>query len=182
MKIAISVCSLMIASVVFAAEPIKSGPQVGDKVPGPFEPFNVTGSNAGEECCLFCKFGNDPVVMIFAKDISDPLSALTKKIDELGVKYKKADLGSCVIFWQKGAALRPALKTLAEKQGLKEIVLATLEKGPTDYAISKDADVTVILYTGAAVKANYAFRKGELDEKAIEAIVKDVAKILPSKK
>jgi hypothetical protein len=28
------------------------------------------------------------------------------------------------------------------------------------------------------VKANYAFRKGELNEKAVEAIVKDIPKIL----
>jgi thiol-disulfide isomerase/thioredoxin len=162
-------------------EPIKSGPQVGDKVPGPFEPFNVTGDNAGEECCLFCKFGVDPSVMIFAKEISEPLSALLKKVDELNVKHKKADLGTCAIFCDKGTKLRPELKTLAAKQGYKEIILASLEEAPKGYAINKDADVTVLIYTGAAVKANYSFRKGELDAKAIEAIAKDVGKIVAEK-
>ena len=156
----------------------KSGPQPGQKVPGPFEPFNVTGVQAGEEACLFCKFGSDPTVMIFAKEISDPLSTLMKRMDDLNIKHKKADLGTCAIFCDKGTKLRADLKKLAAKQDLKEIVLATMEESPPKYTINKDADVTVIIYTGAAVKANYAFRKGELDDKAIEAIEKEVGKVL----
>jgi len=178
--LAIGVCLIAVATSS-AAEPLKSGPQVGDKVPGAFEPFNLNGTNAGEECCLFCKFGNDPSIMVFAKETSDALNSLTKKLDELNVKFKKADLGTCVIYYQKGSALREALKAQATKLGLKETILATLDEAPKKYAIDKDADVTVLVYTGAAVKANHAFRKGELDEKGIEAIVKDVGKILPNK-
>jgi hypothetical protein len=170
---------VLIAATASAAEPLKSGPQVGDKVPGPFEPFNVTGENAGEDCCLFCKFGTDPVVMIFAKEPSEALTTLIKRVDELSVKHKKQELGSAAIFCQKGTALRTSLKESAKKQGLKEIVLATMDESPKGYAISKDAEVTVILYVGAAVKANHAFRKGELDETGIEAVVKATAKILP---
>jgi hypothetical protein len=172
---------IFIATVANAAEPVKSGPQAGAKVPGPFEPFNVTGTNAGEECCLFCKFGVDPTVMVFAKDLSEPLTGLVKRLDELNVKYKKADLGTCAIFCDKGTRLRGHLKTLADKQGFKEIILATMEQPPKAYAINNDADVTVIVYVGAAVKANHAFRKGELDAKAIDAITSDVEKMMRDK-
>jgi hypothetical protein len=34
-----------------AADNLKSGPQVGDKIPGPFSPLNVTGPAAGEKAC-----------------------------------------------------------------------------------------------------------------------------------
>ena len=166
------------STLTLAAEPVKSGPQVGDKVPGPFEPFNVTGANADEECCLFCKFGNDPVVMIFAREMSEPLTALMKKVDELNAKYKKQDLGSCAIFVEKGTGLRPALKVMAAKAELKYLIVGTLDAPPDGYAIARDAEVTVLIYTGAAVKANHAFRKGELNDKAIEAIAKDVGKIV----
>ena len=44
------------------------------------------------------------------------------------------------------------------------------------------ADVTVVLYYKHNVKANYAFKKGELKDKDIEKIVKDLSKILPEKK
>ncbi len=45
-----------------------------------------------------------------------------------------------------------------------------------------DADVTVILYVNHNVKANHPFKKGELDDKAIEKILADVKLILPEKK
>jgi hypothetical protein len=172
---------ILIATVANGVEPIKSGPQVGAKVPGAFEPFNVTGTNAGEDCCLFCKFGADPTVMVFAKDMSEPLTGLIKKLDDLDVKYKKADLGSCAIFCDKGTRLRADLKILADKHGLSEIILGTMEQPPTKYSINNDADVTVIIYVGAAVKANHSFRKGELDAKAIEAITNDVEKMMESR-
>jgi hypothetical protein len=47
--------------------------------------------------------------------------------------------------------------------------------------VSKDADVTVVLYTKRTVKANYAFAKGGLNDKAIDKIVADVSKIVPAK-
>jgi hypothetical protein len=167
---------LLITAFACAAEPVKSGPQVGDKVPGPFEPFNITGANADEECCLFCKFGNDPVVMIFAREQSEPLTALLKKIDTLNGKYKKQDLNSCAIVIDKSVKVKAGLKVLAVKEEFKHIILATMDDAPKEYAVGKDADVTVLIYKGAAVKANHAFRKGELTEKAIEAIAKDVGK------
>ena len=54
--------------------------------------------------------------------------------------------------------------------------------GPEKYNFSKDADVTVVLYVDHVVKANHTFKKGELNDKAIEMIVADVSKILPEKK
>jgi hypothetical protein len=41
----------LLAGGVFAAGP-KSGPQVGDDVPGVFHPLNVTGRSAGKKACL----------------------------------------------------------------------------------------------------------------------------------
>ena len=60
---------------------MKSGPQVGELLPGPFHPLNVTGAKAGEKHCLYCEFGPAPVAMIFARTPSDKLTALIKKID-----------------------------------------------------------------------------------------------------
>jgi hypothetical protein len=35
-----------------AADDVKSGLQVGESLPGPFNPLNVTGSDAGKKRCL----------------------------------------------------------------------------------------------------------------------------------
>ena len=41
------------AAITFAGEPaLKSGPQPGQKVPGPFNPLHANGPNKGEKLCL----------------------------------------------------------------------------------------------------------------------------------
>ena len=45
------------------AADLKSGPQTGEKVPGAFHPYNVTGEDAGKAACLYCKGGDDPVAV-----------------------------------------------------------------------------------------------------------------------
>src|SRR5262249_51212052 len=79
--------------------------------------------------------------------------------------------------------LEKKLKELADKEKLKEVIL-TLDNpaGPKAYKVAKDADVTVVLYVKGGIKANYAFKKGELKDSDIEKIVADLSKILPEKK
>ena len=58
--------TVVLAAVAVAADPLVSGPQVDGKVPGAFEPYNVTGEAAGTKNCLVCQNGENPVVMICA--------------------------------------------------------------------------------------------------------------------
>ena len=60
--------AVVLVGAVAAAEPLRSGPQVDAKVPGAFEPYNVTGEAAGMKNCLVCQNGENPVVMIFAHE------------------------------------------------------------------------------------------------------------------
>jgi hypothetical protein len=46
-----SLAVALLAGSVLAAEGLKSGPQPGQSVPGPFSPLNVTGSAAGKKAC-----------------------------------------------------------------------------------------------------------------------------------
>ena len=46
-----SVALALLVGSVLAADAFKSGPQVGSKVPGPFNPLNVTGASAGQKVC-----------------------------------------------------------------------------------------------------------------------------------
>lgn len=54
--------------------------------------------------------------------------------------------------------------------------------GPKAYNVSKDADVTVVLYVDRKVKANHAFKKGELTDKDIEKFVSEVPMIVNDQK
>jgi hypothetical protein len=163
-----------------AVDPLKSGPQTGEELAGPFHPLNVTGAAAGKKHCLYCENGGNPVAVVFARKISSPLTALIKKIDACTVKNKKASMGSFVVFLSGNESLEGDLKDLAAKQGIKTTVLSIDNPaGPTGYKIAKDADVTVLLYSDRTVRANFAFRSGELNNEAVDQIMTSIPRILP---
>jgi len=163
-----------------AVDPIKSGPQTGEDLAGPFHPLNVTGAAAGKKHCLYCENGANPVAVVFARKVSPSLATLIKKIDACTVKNKKASMGSYVVFLSGSESLEGELKNLAAKQGIKSTVLSIDNPaGPTGYKIAKDADITVLLYSDRTVRANYAFRSGELNNQAINEILASIPRILP---
>jgi hypothetical protein len=164
------------------AEHIKSGPQAGEKVPGPFHPVNVTGEHKGEKFCLFCVNGENPVAMIFARENSPELVKLVKQIDAATVKNKDKSMGSFVVFLSDKDGLDKELAAVAEKEKIEKTVLSIDNPaGPKAYNVAKDADITVVLYTDRKVKANHAFKKGEMTDKDIEKIVSEVPMILGDK-
>src|SRR4051812_23713605 len=120
--------------------------------------------------------------MIFAREITPDLTSLVKKIDAATVEHEPEHMGSFVVFLSDDEGLDKKLKALGEKEKLKETVLAIDNvAGPKGHKVAKDAAITVVMYTEREVKANYAFKKGEMKASDIDAILKDVAKILPRK-
>jgi hypothetical protein len=175
--------TLALAGAVVAAEALKSGPQVGEDLPGTFKPLNITGPDAGKVTCIFCEYGESPVALVFARTLSEPLARLTKRLDAAAGQHKAAGLFTSVVFLNRDESLPKEIKQLAEREKIEHASLRTFKpEGPMDYNIAKDADITVILFTDRAVKANHVFRKGELTDKAIDVIVAEIPKILPAKK
>jgi hypothetical protein len=173
----------LLAGVAVAAEALKSGPQVNEKLAGPFHPLNINGPAAGEKNCLYCENGSHPVAMVFAREVTPAVTDLIKKIDAATVKNSDVKMGSFVVFCSNDKGLEKQLKALADEAKLKKCILAIDNPaGPEDYKVAKEADVTVVLYTDTTVKANFAFKKGELKEKDVEKILSELPKILPTKR
>jgi len=163
-----------------ADEPLKSGPQPGQDVPGAFEPLNVTGEHAGEHYCLVCDAGLQPEVMVFARTLSEPLMKLLKRVDDATQTHSKAGLGCFCVFLSEAEGLDQQLRDAAKKHDLKQTVLAIdAPEGPEGYGLAKEADVTVVLYVQHAVKANHALRTGQLDDRITDLVLADLDKILP---
>jgi hypothetical protein len=168
---------VLVAGIGVADQPLTSGPQVGKQVPGPFHPLNCTGAKAGQKNCLYCENGTSPVAMIFAREVTPELTTLIKKIDVATAKNQKARMGSFVVFLSDKEGLDAQLKSLAAKQGLKNIVLSIDNPaGPERYQVARDADVTVVLYSDHTVRSNFAYRKGQLNDQAITQILNAVPK------
>src|SRR4051812_2299401 len=120
--------------------------------------------------------------MIFAREISDNLTSLVKKIDEATAKNSDCKMGSFVVFCSDEEGLDKKLKALADKEKLKKTVLSIDNPaGPKGYNVAKDADVTVVLYTKSNVKVNHAFKKGQMTQADIDKIIGEVSQILPEK-
>jgi hypothetical protein len=175
---------LLCAPVVAAKEvPLQSGPQVGKDLPGPFNPVNVTNADlpdrAGTRNDYTEQYGANPVVLVFARELSEPLTTLARKLDAEVARNRPARLKAVLVVLSDDAAIEKQLKALAQKQGLKNVSLAFLEPaGPKNYKLSPEAEVTVILSRRGKVEANHAFKKGGLDKKTIAAVLADVPRIV----
>ena len=174
-----TVLGLAVVLGVHAQNNLKSGPQVGQKVPGPFHPLNINGDSAGKKNCLYCANAGNPVAVVFARELTPEVAKLIRKLDEATVKNSGASMGSYAVFMSDSEKLPTDLKNLADKANLQKLVLAVDNPaGPKAYDIAQNADVTVLLYNEFVVRANHAFRKGELHDSDITQVVNDVAKIV----
>jgi hypothetical protein len=177
---------LLCGGAVVAAEgDLKSGPQPGANLPGPFNPLNVTNADlpdrAGTRNDYVLQYESDPVVLIFAREVSGPLVSLVKKLDAEVARNKseKVRLRAVVVVLSEDEGMGEKLKALAQKEEIRNVSLALLSPpGPKHFKLSPAADVTVVLYRNLRVAANHAFKKGELNEKAIEAVLRDVPRIV----
>src|SRR5262249_22739905 len=117
---------------VFAQEKLKSGPQVGDQVPGPFHPLNVTGSAAGKKNCLYCSAGEAPVAVVFARNLTPQVKSLLKQLDQSTTKNDK--MVSFAVFCSDSEKLEGELKSFADGEKISKLVLSIDNPtGPTKY-------------------------------------------------
>jgi hypothetical protein len=178
-------------ATAFQAEgKLKSGPQVDEFLPGPFHFLNVNGAYAGSPHCLVCEYGLKPVVAVFAREVpaaDSKLMTLLTKLDEAVTQHQKAELQSFAAFLSKDydeEASRKALVSKLQDQAgkLKNVVVAVGgADGPENYNLSKDADVTVLLYHKHKVVANLAFAKDKLTDKDVTTILAAVDKMVAKK-
>lgn len=180
MRTILALCVLASTAMVTEAADLTSGLQVGD-YPGAFYVADITGPAAGEKLCYRCRFGGRPVVNIFARKLDENVAKLIKEID--GVVGKNADhemKAFVVLLSDDPDAQEASLKQAAKDHGIAHTPLTVYENsvGPAKYKISKDADVTVMMWVESDVKANHALKASELNGDAIAKIVGDTRKIL----
>lgn len=180
MRNLLSVTGVVILVGAVGAAELKSGPQPGDTVPGPFHPLNINGLYAGKEACLYCMAGDSPVVAIFARNPDDAaLKKLISAVEDATTRHAKAELTGFVVFCGERDKLGGKLKDLAEKARLQNVVLAIEAKeGPAKYDINPDANITVLLYKERIVKSNFTFGPGKLTEKDVEKVKTEIGKLV----
>ncbi len=165
-----------VASIAYAAE-LKSGLKVGESVAA-FNVKDCSGPNEGKTLCYRCAYGARPVVAVFTRRLTDDLTGLVKKIDDTVAKNADKKMAAFVVYMSdEPDSAETKLKGIATSMKIAKTPLTTFEtsEGPDSYKISRDADVTVMLWNNSKVAATYAFSKDKISDKDIEKIVADAA-------
>jgi arsenate reductase-like glutaredoxin family protein len=121
------------------------------------------------------------VVTVFTRKITDDLASLVKEIDNTVSKNSSQNMKAFVVYLgDDPAAAEKKLQAMAKKHKITKTPLTVFqtEEGPPNYRISRDADVTVLMWSSRNVKANVAFGKKPLTKEDIQKVVKSTAKIL----
>ena len=118
------------------------------------------------------------MVCVFARTTSEPFASLVKQIDQKIGENGKLKSFVVITTAEKDGTVSN-LKMLAKDAGIKHVPLTIYGEpgGPPDYELTKDADITVLMWTGHKVKVNHAY-KGELTDKDVHAVVADIPKVL----
>jgi hypothetical protein len=168
------------AGFVVAAE-IQSGLEKGKSVP-PFVVKDVTGPNKdGDELCYRCRYGNQPVVSIFAKEMTEEVAQLSKELDNAVAKNRDQKMaGFVVLMTEDPEKAAPALTAAAAKHKISQMPLTTFNgtKGPDGYKINSKADVTVMMWVDGKVKLSQGMSKSDLNKETIAKLVSETKTIL----
>lgn len=170
--------------VALAAEPCVSGPRVGQR-PGPYSFVLSTGPERGKSHCYICETADRPMAILFVRELNEPLAKLASRLDKALSDHKSAEFRSWVtLLADDQSKIDGEIVGWARKHRLKNLPVGVFEdsEGPPSYRLHRDAEVTVLLAVKQKVVVNMAFRAGELTDKRIDDILRDINKILPAKK
>jgi hypothetical protein len=165
-------------SWALAADPVPSGPQVGER-PGPYSFLVASGPERGQQTCYVCETGEKPGVIVFARSVSEPLGRLLAACDEAVARRPKDTMRAWMTVLGEKTIGLDELGTWAKKQGLKSVPVGVFDDpvGPPSYKLARDADVTVLLFVNRKVVSNATFRAGELNDAAVQRIAEEVARL-----
>jgi hypothetical protein len=160
-----------------AGDPVASGPQVRER-PGPYSFLVASGPERGQQTCYVCETAEKPGVIVFARSVSDPLGRLMAACDESIARRPKDSMRAWLTVLGEKTIGLDELGTWAKKQGLKSVPIGVFDDpaGPPSYKLSRDADVTVLLFINRKVIFNATYRTGDLNDSAVKRIGEEVAR------
>jgi hypothetical protein len=179
-----SLCSLCLCGDSFSDEPCNSGPQPGQRC-GPYAALIATGPQRGQSFCYVCETGDKPAVVVFARALTDPLGKLVVQLDKAVAEHQKTDLRVWVTFLcGNQTEMDPKIVKWSQQHAIRSVPLGIFEDplGPPSYRLSKDAEVTVLMFVKQKVVANLAFRPDELNDDKTKEVMNALPRIVSEKK
>ena len=171
----------LVASAGFAmADEVKSGPAIGETTTA-FNVKDITGPSAGTSLCYRCQYGAKPVACVFTREITPEVANLIANIDKQVGENKDKNMAAFVVLLTDDTdAGAKKLTKLKEEKGIKNTPLTVFDgnAGPEKYKISKDAAVTVLMWTKGKFQVSHAFAAPKLSDEQVKTVAADTSKIL----
>jgi hypothetical protein len=157
-----------------AADPIFSGPQVGEKL-SPFQVRGVFDQDAGKDLDFVTKADGKPIVLIFVHDVNRQSISMTRILSQYTVSRAKDGLATGIVWLHDDAteaentlkrikhALTPQAPTGISIDG---------REGPGSYGLNRNVMLTILVGKDGKVTGNFA-----LVQPSLQA---DLPKILDS--
>src|SRR5688572_3035778 len=169
-----------------ADDPVFSGPQPGEKLPG-FKAVGVYGDDEGKERDFVKDAGDKPVLLIFVHEITRPTAALLRALSEYAATREKDGLQSCIVWLTADRTEATAfLKRAKDSLNLKVPVLISPDgiEGPGAYGLNRKVGLTILVAKGGKVTGNVALVQPALTDavKVGEAICKAAGGTAPTAK
>lgn len=172
----------LMSSPASAAEPVTKKPGVGDHVPsyastkcGGIE----DGVAVGKTVCYTCRAGSEPIFYVFTREPGDATVKLVKEIEAMVVARKERKVAAVINFLgdPKDEKARQHIADFGAKHSLRNVSLTMTADGPK-FVLSDDDEATVILFEDGIIRLRTSAKRGKLDEKAIESIVRESKAVL----
>ncbi len=163
--------AFVLAAAAVGAPPVASGVPVGGR-PGPYSFLVATGPDRGQPTCYICAQGDKPAVVVFTRTLSPATGRLLAKLDAAALKQKDSGVKVWLTHLADVADLDEIAKW-AQTYTVKGAPVGVYEDpdGPPAYKLNPAADVTVLVFAGKKVTANFAFRAGELTAGKVAEVV-----------
>jgi hypothetical protein len=163
---------------VHAQDTLFSGPQPGELLE-PFKVLAVNGPDAGREVDYVSRYGDSPLLLIFAHYIDRNVYRILWPCDRYAAERASAGLKTLYVYLapEKVAGER-RMAQVVKSLSLEVPVAVSLdgEEGPGAYALNKQAGVTVIVAKDRKVVANVTLVQPGLTDSP--RIIAEVAKLV----
>jgi hypothetical protein len=166
------------------AESVFSGPQPGETLP-PFRVLAVNGPDAGKEVDYITRYGDAPILLIFAHYIDRNVYRVMWPCDRYAAERASAGLRTLYVYLapEKVAGER-RMAQVVKSLSLEVPAAVSLDgdEGPGAYGLNKQVGVTAIVAKGRKVVANFAIVQPGLTDspKIIAEVVKLVGGKVPT--
>jgi hypothetical protein len=166
------------ARSVAEEEPVFSGPQVGEKLPG-FEARGVLGDLEGKSFDLVAQADGKPLAIIFVHEVTRPSIGLTRLVMDYAAQRKADGLTAGVVFLTEDATSTEAWIKRASHALPASVPLGISldgREGPGALGLNRGVTLTVLVAKDSKVTANFALVQPsiEVDAEKIAAAIVDV--------